>query len=169
LVFVPLKGSDIRFSTLTVGSGATAVTYTEAQQQTAFDAFIEQDSYLKTRRGQYVQRNGSLLPYLHRFDLSVMQDFFVKVKEHKNTLQLRVDILNFGNLVSNSWGVSQRATAPALLNFVSYNSLGEPTYRLATQKLTDGTTILARDTYQKNSSSFDVWSAQFGVRYIFGR
>jgi hypothetical protein len=72
-------------------------------------------------------------------------------------------------MIDNSWGVSQRATAPALLNFVSYNTNGEPTYRFATQKLSDGSTILAKDTYQKNSSAFDVWSAQIGVRYIFGR
>jgi hypothetical protein len=165
LLYVPKTASEIKFQTLTVGT----TTYTESQQQQAFDAFINQDSYLSSRRGQYVERNASLLPYLHRFDLSVMQDFFVNVKGHKNTIQVRFDILNFGNMVDNSWGVSQRATAPALLNFVSYNSNGEPTYRLSTQKLSDGTTILARDTYQKNSSAFDVWSAQIGVRYIFGR
>ena len=165
LIYVPKSGSEIKFQTLTVGT----TVYTEAQQQQALESFISQDSYLNSRRGQYAERNGSLLPYLHRFDLSVMQDFFVNVKGHKNTLQVRFDILNFGNMVDNGWGVSQRATAPALLNFVSYNTNGEPTYRLATQKLADGSTILARDSYQKNSSAFDVWSAQIGVRYIFGR
>lgn len=165
LVFVPNKGSDIRFQPLTVGTR----TYTEAEQQAAFDAFIAQDSYLSGRRGQYAERNGSLLPYLHRFDVSVIQDFFVKVKEKKNTFQVRFDILNAGNLLSNKWGVSQRATAPALLNFVSYNAAGEPTYRLSTQRNLDGTTTLASQTYQRNSSVFDVWTAQLGLRYIFGK
>jgi hypothetical protein len=164
LLYIPKQASEIKFQTLTVGT----TVYTESQQQEAFDAFINQDSYLSSRRGQYAERNASLLPYLHRFDLSVMQDFFVNVKGHKNTIQIRFDIMNVGNMVDNSWGVSQRATAPALLNFVSYSN-GEPTYRMATQKLADGSTILARDSYQKNSSAFDVWSAQVGVRYIFGR
>jgi hypothetical protein len=165
LIFVPQSGSDIRFTTLTVGGR----TYSEAEQQAAFDKFIEQDPYLSTRRGQYAERNGSLLPYLHRFDLSVAQDIFIKVGGKRNSFQIRADILNFGNMVDNTFGVSQRATAPQLLNFVSRDANNVPTYRFATQRLTDGSTILAKDTYQYNSSVFDVWSAQLGIRYTFGR
>ena len=170
LIFVPLKASDIRFSTLTVGTGATAVTYTEAQQQEAFDKFINQDKYLSTRRGQYAERNGGLLPYLHRFDLSVAQDLFVMIGGKRNAFQIRMDIMNFGNMINNKFGVSQRSTAPQILNFVSRDAVTNvPTFRLATQRLIDGSTILARDSYQYNSSVFDVWSAQLGIRYIFGR
>ena len=165
LLFIPLKGSDIRFSSLTVGTRV----YTEAEQQSAFDEFIEQDSYLKNRRGQYAERNGGLLPYLHRLDLSVAQDFFVRIGGKKNSFQIRADILNFTNMLNKDWGVSQRATAPQLLNFVSRDANNVPSYRLATQKLVDGSTILAKDTYQFNSSVFDVWSAQLGIRYTFGK
>jgi hypothetical protein len=164
LIFVPNKGSDIKFAPLTVGTRV----YTEAEQQAAFEAYISQDEYLSTRRGQYAERNSSFLPWLHRFDLSVTQDFFVNVKGQRNTIQLRFDILNFGNMVNDKWGVSQRATNPTIL---TYNSVvnNEPVYRLATQKFADGTTGLLRDTYSRNSSVFDVWTAQFGIRYIFGR
>ena len=164
LVFVPVKGSDVRFASLTVGT----TVYTEAQQQAAFDKFIDQDPYLSTRRGQYAERNALALPFLHRFDLSVVQEVFVKIKEKKNTFQIRADILNFGNLVDSKWGVSQRAAAPQLLNFVSRDASGVPTYRFATQRDVTGT-YLAKDTYQYNSSVFDVWTAQLGIRYIFGK
>jgi hypothetical protein len=100
----------------------------------------------------------------------VAQDLFVMIGGKKNTFQIRMDILNFGNMINNKFGVSQRAMAPQLLNFVSRDAVTNvPTYRLATQRLTDGSTILARDSYQFNSSVFDVWSAQLGIRYIFGR
>ena len=165
LLFVPQKGSDIRFSPLTVGTRV----YSETEQQSAFDAFIEQDEYLSTRRGQYVERNGGLLPYLHRVDLSVAQDVFVKIGGKRNSFQIRADILNFGNIIDNKFGVSQRATAPQLLNFVSRDVNNVPTYRLQTQRLTDGSTVLVKDSYQYNSSVFDVWSAQLGIRYTFGR
>ncbi len=168
LVFVPNKGSDIRFAPLTIGTGATAVTYTEAQQQAAFDAYISQDPYLSTRRGQYAERNALDLPWLHRFDLSVAQDVFIKIAGKRNAFQIRADILNFGNMLNNAWGVSQRATNPQLLNFVSRDANNVPTYRLATQRDAIGT-YLIKDTYQFNSSVFDVWSAQLGIRYTFGR
>jgi hypothetical protein len=165
LIFVPNKGSDIRFAPLVVGTR----TYTEAEQQTAFDAFIEQDPYLSTRRGQYAERNALDLPFLHRFDLSVAQDVFVKIKGKRNAFQIRADILNFGNMLNNKWGVSQRAGAPQLLNFVSRDANNVPSYRLATQRDASGTTYLAKDTYMYNSSVFDVWTAQLGIRYTFGR
>ena len=168
LIFVPLKGSDIRFAPLTIGSGANAVVYTEAQQQAAFDAFISQDPYLSTRRGKYAERNALDLPFLHRLDFSVAQDIFVKIGGKRNAFQIRADILNFGNMLNNKWGVSQRATNPQLLNFVSRDANGVPTFRLATQRDASGT-YLIKDTYQYNSSVFDVWSAQLGIRYTFGR
>ncbi len=165
LIFIPKAGTDIKFAPLAVGS----TTYTEAQQQAAFDAYIKQDKYLSANRGQYAGRNASVLPMLHRFDISVVQEFFVKVKGKRNTLQFRADILNFGNMLNDSWGVSQRVTNPQVLAFSSINATGEPVYKLATQKNVDGSTTLIKDTYLKNSSVFDVWQAQIGLRYIFGR
>jgi hypothetical protein len=164
LVYVPVNTADIRFAPLTVGT----TVYTEAQQQAAFDAFIKQDPYLSTRRGKYAERNALDLPFLHRFDFSVAQDVFVNIKKKRNAFQVRFDILNFGNMLNNKWGVSQRATNPQLLSFVSRDAQGVPTYRLATQRDASGT-YLIKNTYQYNSSVFDVWTAQLGIRYTFGK
>jgi len=104
LIFIPLKGTDIKFAPLTVGS----TTYSEANQQGALEKYIQQDKYLNANRGKYAERNASTIPMLHRFDVSVVQEFYVKVKGKRNTLQLRADILNFGNMINDSWGVSQQ-------------------------------------------------------------
>ena len=174
MIFVPEKGSDIKFASFTA-SGVRlpngtlgSYTFTEAEQQAAFEAYIAQDKYLSTRRGQYAERNASTIPVLHRFDLSVQQDFVVKVKGINNNFQIRLDILNFGNMLNKDWGVSQRATNPAILSYSSINTAGEPVYRLSTQRNYDGSTSLIKDTYQWNSSVFDVWQAQLGLRYTFG-
>ena len=199
LLFVPNKASDLRFIDIvqTVGAipatptspqinGSTNVLYTAAQQAEAFDKYIDQDPYLSSRRGQYVERNSNVLPMLHRIDLSVTQDFYIKVKGKKNSFQFRADILNFGNILNRAWGVSQRATAPNILVVAqtgpssttngspSFNSTNAslsyvPGYQMALQSDEQGKRFLAKDTFQKNASVFDVWQAQFTLRYTFGK
>ena len=164
LIFVPKQWQDIEFVPLTVGTRV----YSKEEQQAAFWNYVNQDDYLKTRNGEYAERNASVIPMLHRFDLSVVQDIYLNVKGKRNTLQIRADILNFGNLLNDAWGVSQRATNPAILAFQSVVN-NVPTYRLATEKFADGTTGLIKNTYSKNASVFDVWTAQLGIRYIFGK
>ena len=164
LIFVPKQWTDIKFLPLTVGTK----TYNAEEQQAAFWNYVNQDDYLKTRNGEYAERNASVIPMLHRFDLSIVQDIYLNVKGKRNTLQIRADILNFGNLLNDKWGVSQRATNPNILAFQSVVN-NEPTYKLATEKFADGTTGLIKNTYSKNASVFDVWTAQLGIRYIFGK
>jgi Carboxypeptidase regulatory-like domain len=174
LMYVPNNANEIRFQTLAVTNvvnGSNVVTnYTEAQQQQAYEAFIMQDAYLSSRRGQYTVRNGGVLPMLHRLDLSVTQDFFIKIAGKKNNFQFRADILNFTNLLNKDWGVTQRITATNG-NVLSYKTTtaNVPFYTLATQTDAAGTKTLIKDTFQKNASTFDVWQAQFTLRYIFGK
>lgn len=172
LLFVPNNGADIKFenwTSTTKNPDGTFSAFTIAQQQMEFEKFIAQDKYLSSRRGGYTERNGSYVPILHRFDFSVIQDFYVTIKGQKNSFQIRADILNFGNMLNNDWGVSQRATVPSLLTYRSVGSTdGIPVYRLATQLDENGYTILARDTYSKNTSISNVWSAQISLRYTFG-
>jgi hypothetical protein len=169
LMYVPLNANQIRFEPLRVVSNGVTTTYTEAQQQAAFEGFVNQDSYLRTKRGQYVDRNARVLPMLHRVDFSVTQDFYMKIAGKQNNFQFRVDILNFGNLLNKDWGVTQRVTTTNPLAYRSTNSGGEPVFQLATQTEANGTRTLIRDTFQRNASAFDVWTAQFTLRYIFGK
>jgi len=183
LIYVPKSGSEINFVPQTVGG----VTYSAADQAAAYDAYIDNNKYLKSRRGQYAERNGGAYPWLTRFDLTIVQEIYVKVgpKEKRNTIQLRADILNFGNLLNNSWGVGNAATASGNLGFTSSPiavananttngaSTGgntPPSYRLATQVVTeDGVTktVLIRDSFIKSATVDNVWQLQFGIRYIF--
>lgn len=175
LLFVPLKATDLRFApiTQTLG-GSTQVLFTEAQQQAAFDAYINQDPYLSTRRGQYAERNASILPMLHRIDMSVTQDFFIRISGKKHSFQFRADILNFGNLLNRAWGVSQRFTNSQILGVTVPNAPSAannftPFFQMGFQTDNTGKRSLATDTTQKNGSTFDVWQAQFTLRYTFGK
>jgi hypothetical protein len=169
LLYVPKNASELTFSPLTVGTGATAVTYSPEQQQAAFDAYINGNDYLKTRRGQYAERNGGQYPWLTRFDFTVIQEFYVAVgaKGKKNTIQVRADILNVGNLLNNSSGLGNSVTTFNPLALVSVNTTtGVPTYRLATQ-VVGNQTVLLKDSFTPAANINAVYQAQIGVRYIF--
>ena len=170
LIYVPKAASELTFRPLTVGSGATAVTYSPEQQQAALDAFINGNDYLSTRRGQYAERNGGAYPWLARFDFTAIQEFYVAVgqKGKRNTIQFRVDILNVGNLLNNAWGVSNLATTFNPLVATVNTTTGVPSYQLATQNI-GGQTVLLKDSFVKGASfnNGDVWQAQIGLRYLF--
>ena len=169
LIYVPNNSSELSFVQFTTGGK----TFTPADQQAAFDAFINADEYLSSRKGQYAERNGQEYPWLTRFDFTIAQDFYIKVGEKgkKNAFQVRFDILNVGNLLSNKWGVGYSPVTTAPLTLASTNSSGVPSYRMATQtvKKSDGTNevVLVRDRFVRGINLNNAWQGQLTLRYTF--
>ena len=120
----------------------------------AYEAFIQQDDYLNDNRGKYADRYGALAPWRSRWDLRILQD--INLGE-KHTIQLSLDILNFGNLINSNWGVVQEPTFNQLLG-VSVDENNVPTYNFD-QDL--------NRTFTAATDARSRWQAQFGVRYIF--
>ncbi|HYC85582.1 MAG TPA: TonB-dependent receptor, partial [Chryseosolibacter sp.] len=163
LIYVPKDETEITFAPLTVGS----TTYTPEEQSTMFFDYIEQDDYLKRRKGLYAERNGAKYPWRNQVDLRIAQDVFMNIGGKKNTVQVTLDIFNFGNLLNKNWGVVKQLNANALLTPANTSSLVadgtvEPTFRLATfggQPVTK--------TFRDNNSIASTYYMQFGIRYIF--
>ncbi len=173
LLFVPNKASDLIFTSNRIAT--TNTTFTPQQQSEAFEAFITQDPYLSSRRGQYTERNAGLFPWLGRMDFSASKNFAIRAGagDNKHTLQLRIDVTNFGNLLNKNWGVGQRITGGQPLAFAGLGGADgkTPVYRLNTQTVSnpDGTssTYLLKNTYVNNNNIGDVYLIQFGARYSF--
>lgn len=171
LLFVPNSASELNFRDLTVSykdaaGNTVSKTFTADEQKVAFDAFIEQDDYLRTRRGQYAERNGVLFPILHRFDVSVTQEFYIKIGGKRNTIQLRADILNAANLLNSEWGLGNNFVTDRPLSAAGTTADGIPQFRMATQTI-NGEPQLLQNSFVKSKTQFDTWVAQFGIRYIF--
>jgi len=156
LIYIPRDQSEIVFATCTSGCGSNV---TPAQQWAALDAFIKQDKYLESHRGQIAERFGEVNPWYSNIDLKIMQDFALGGL-HRHNFQLSVDVLNVANLISSHWGVRKIASAAATspLRFTGdFDANGAPIFNFTGPKR----------TFIDDPSVFSRWRAQLGLRYFF--
>jgi hypothetical protein len=166
LIYIAKDMSEMNFQQFTCNPPTcpTARTFTAAEQSTAWEAFIQQDDYLKNHRGQYAQRNAVFFPMVKRADLSFQQEIFTDLARRRNSLQFRADIVNVGNLLNKHWGVGQRILGGngQLLTNPGVDALGRSLYRL---KVVNGELI--NKTFEPTAGRTDVFEIQLGVRYTF--
>ena len=131
-------------------------TYTADMQRDDFWAYINQDSYLKSRKGKYTQRGGATMPWHSQLDFKFEQSFFLNVCGKRNTLLFGIDIKNLPNLLNSKWGLYKVVNNTTLLGYddgvYTFNTNGN--YRLT-------------DTYTDYESFNSTYSIQFSVKYIF--
>lgn len=156
LIYVPRTFEESGLIDLTNSSGA--VTRTAAQQWNDLNAFIENDDYLRSRRGTYAARNGARTPWTHRVDLRIAQDIFTNLGGKAHTLQLTFDVFNVGNLLNRDWGRNYfiNNSAVELIRFESRNQDNRPLFTFANP---------TTDVWTTSFSSR--WQGQVGLRYIF--
>jgi len=164
LMYIPRNRSEIDFVPTTING----VTYSAEQQKDLFFAYIDQDKYLRNRRGQYAERNGALLPWRNQFDVKILQDIFTNVGKHRNTLQFSLDIFNVANLLNPRWGLVSTVNNASPLVVTNANALVpggtvRPTFRLAVDRNAPMT-----ESFRDNASVVSTYFMQFGLRYIFG-
>ncbi|MCD0465131.1 TonB-dependent receptor [Flavobacterium sp. ENC] len=144
-------------------SAAGVPSATAAQQVADYEAFINGNDYLKSRRGTFTQRNGDTTPWNIQADLKLMDE--IKVSK-VGTFQISFSMANIGNLINKDWGrsyfVPNTYNSTANLGLTKSGNLGgvatgDPTYTF--QKPT-----AAPYTVDQLASRFQ---GQFGVRYSF--
>lgn len=149
LAFIPNKATDLNFTT--------------SQQAADFDAYINNDDYLSSRRGQFTERNGGRTPWNNQLDLRFMHDFNFKVGSKMNKIQVTFDIINLTNLLNKDWGITyfvpntrNGSVNTGLTVTRGANSFTEPVY-----SFTKPTATYSIDQFSSR------WQGQVGVRYIF--
>ena len=148
-----------------LGTGTSTDPRTAAQQWTQLNAFINQDNYLSSHRGQIAAANAVVLPYFKKLDLNVTQDFSVKAGKDRHTLRLSLDILNVGNLLNKYWGIVKSPTVTNFLRFEGIGADGKPAYSFTQQ---DAANLIPYVNSVSNSTSIaSRWQMQFGIRYMF--
>jgi hypothetical protein len=160
LAYIPKVGETVNFFN-NIAGGATA-----AQQAANFDAFIDADKYLSTRRGQFTERNAAHTPWNNTLDFRFSQDFKFGNK-HKQSITFTYDIVNLTNLLNKKWG--QYYFSPNTYN--STSSIGlTPS---VTPAFASAGTTYPKYTFTNPGLPYSVdyfasrWQMQFGLRYNF--
>lgn len=169
LIYIPRNTSEMSFQDYDPDGGGPAATYTAAEQAADWDAYINQDDYLSEHRGEYAERNGAILPWVFNADFSFVQEFFIATGGGKrNTLQLRVDIINVGNLLNNKWGVGWSINQNRPIRNQGVDASGRPIQRLNVLGVSNtGEITKLTESYRKSAGISDLWQGQVGIRYIF--
>lgn len=128
-------------------------------QATDFMAFVESDSYLKTRKGTFTERNGGRTPWNNTMDLRFLHEFKLKGRQ---SVQISYDIINFLNLLDKKLGYSYfspntfNSTASIGLSPATNPGTGDPTF-----------------TWSAPAAPYSIdplgsrWQMQIGARYTF--
>lgn len=157
LIYVPASREELDswdFAPSTYGPDKAE--YTAAMQRDDFWTYIQQDDYLKDRKGQYTERGGAKMPWHHQLDFKYQCDIAMKMGTTKHTLQLGVDILNLPNLLNSDWGIYKQVQGNALLTYKDgkyiYNTVNGERHT---------------KTYQNYLDLSSTYQVMFTIRYLF--
>ena len=153
LIYIPAKGESLNFK--------------NPEDATAFEAFIQQDKYLSSHRGQYAESYAARAPWVHQFDLRLMEEFEFNIGKTKHAIQLSFDIMNIGNLLNSSWGVpkvpQQASNNLRVLKYEGMDANKQPVYSM----LKNANGEYYSKTYDFSYNNSYCWQMQIGVKYIF--
>ena len=136
----------------------TTTLWADETSQAAFNDYIKADKYLSTHRGKFAERNSHSLPFVHRLDLHFAQSFYFS-KSSSRRVELTLDVINLGNLLSRSWGLVHRTSNWAL----------SPVTITELREVEGG----YRPVYKFNGASYTLddiasrWHMQLGIRVVF--
>ena len=134
-----------------------------------FDAFIDKDKYLSSRRGQFTERNTAFTPWNTNLDFRFSQDFKVGNGKRKQVITFTYDIINLTNLLNKKWGQYYFSAN----TFNSTASVGLAPASGGTPSFANVATTYPKYTFQDPGLPYSVdlfasrWQMQFGVRYTF--
>ncbi len=96
--------------------------YTGDQQKEALEWYIQNNTYLNSRRGMYAERNGSRTPFTQRVDLKISSYTGFELSKRKYGISFSIELFNLGNLINSGWGKNYTVTGNRyrLIDFMGF-------------------------------------------------
>jgi len=160
LFYIPKDASEILLGSISSGkfvpATAAGTTYND------LNAFINNNSYLSSHRGQMSQRNGAAAPWSYYLDLHFTQT--VPDLWGLGAFMVYLDMSNVLNMINHNWGVVNDVSSDtyAIVSYkgrITYNGIPNvPVYSFSAP--TNNTPFTAQDPSSR-------WAMQLGIRYSF--
>jgi hypothetical protein len=157
LAYIPKDANDI----ILMNTAGTAVLAKTDPAYADLMAFIANDSYLNSHKGQISERSGPREPWSHIISLRLTQEIPV-IAGHR--FEISLDMLNVLNFLNSEWGWQKNTGVNQTVNLMTFHSIettagpdyGKPRYQW-------GGTF---DPFQPDNIT-SRWQAQLGIRYSF--
>ncbi|MDB4912683.1 MAG: putative oar protein [Gemmatimonadetes bacterium] len=177
LVYIPKTGTDQNEILFTGFNGTAAQQATAANMAQSFENFIKNTPCLNEARGTIMTRNACRNPWVNEVDVAVGQSLGKIAGKQFENLQLRLDVINFGNLLNKNWGKQQFSDQGATCGQICSATilLTQSGNLLPTGTPAGGNSNLARGIYTfdplfsaYNSNNISsLYTIQASIRYSF--
>lgn len=153
LMYIPKSKEDIQFKT--------------TADADAFWAFLENDKYLSSHKGQYAEAYMTRAPWVHRLDLRIAEDFTFKIGKTQHTFELSASIENALNMFNSALGVQKWTCwgSNEVISPLKYEGVqnGKPVY-----SMNQVDKAYPTETFTKyNTNTSQCWKMLFGLKYRF--
>ncbi len=167
LMYIP---SNVRDSNEVIFVATSTATI--AEQQDAFEAFVNNHKCLRDQKGKIMERNSCLEPFHHMINVSIRQNLGTLGLASAlnapaiNNLTLQLDIFNLANLLNKNWGAqdfvgSGTMDAPLVYNSKETGSMLGATGARA--KFTFNPTYF----YASRQNFSSIYQMQMSLKYTF--
>jgi len=160
-IYIPTGPTDpnLQFRDITGTGGVVVVS--AADQATAFDQFISEESCLDRQRGQIMWRNSCTNPWQSFLDMSIRQSL---PTVGGRPVTLEIGVFNLLNLLNSDWGQIRTVGGTVFyqedpLQFVGATATGTPIVTFDPANL--------ENRFISNGSLVNSYQVQIGLRYAF--
>lgn len=160
-----LNGDNYAYDALYIPATKDEIRFKSQDDADRFWAFLQNDKYLSSHKGQYAEAYSVYSPWTHRVDFHYAHDFKFNIGKSVNRIQLSFDLKNALNIFNSKWGVSKYMTSGLnsgrILKVEEIAGDGVPVF--STPAAVSGAT----PTWAFNHALGQCWYAQVGIKYIF--
>jgi outer membrane receptor for ferrienterochelin and colicin len=165
-----MNGDGIATDLMYIPNDVNDLKWVSDEDMNAFKAFMDNDPYLSTHKGQYAEAYAGRSPWKHLLDARIAKTFKKTYGKTTHNFELSVNAGNVLNMINSSWGLTRYscygsfdtyAVTPLKVDHIEDNT---PVFSM--NKVEGEYPTSTYDRYDEKNAN-QCWSLMFGLKYSF--